>query len=216
MSTSVIPPSSTSSVYNNIAKEFKRTRHYKWSWITEFFNNISCNSNLKQKVLDIGCGSGRNISAYQSNNIEIKGIDNSNEFIKLCKSDGLDAVLSDMTNLPFSDSEFDHIISIASFHHLTNISDRIKCLKEMRRVLKPNGLILLSVWSKNQPAKTKRVFNHWGDTNVPWKSISGEIYQRYYYIFKIPELETLFNQFFDIVDYKWDCGNEIFILKGKN
>ena len=51
---------------------------------------------------------------------------------------------------------------------------------------------MLSVWSKTQPEKTKRKFSAWGDTLVPWKNLKGEIFERYYYIFRLDEIKQLF------------------------
>lgn len=197
--------------YNKIAKEFKNSRHYNWKWITQFISNINVDN---ASIIDIGCGGGRNIKAYQNDKLNIVGLDNCSEFIKICRNEGLDVVLSDMTNIPHPDENFDYILSIASFHHLTNRQERIKALTEFRRILKPGGKVLLSVWSKTQPLKTKRVFTNWGDTIVPWKSLTGEVFNRYYYIFKIPEIEELFEMTgFKIESHSWDCGNEVFILK---
>jgi ubiquinone/menaquinone biosynthesis C-methylase UbiE len=96
---------------------------------------------------------------------------------------------------------------------------REKALEEMVRILKPGGKILLSVWSKTQPQKTKRVFNY-GNVLVPWKSREGgrnQSYFRYYYIFKLEELEELFKSAkLKIENYVWDYGNEIFTLTYDN
>ena len=78
--------------------------------------------------------------------------------------------------------------------------------------------MLLSVWSINQPAKTKRKFNNYGDINVNWntnrKDIDGNfiIIPRYYYIFQLNEIKELLSTYFTIEKYYWDCGNEIFEL----
>ena len=77
----------------------------------------------------------------------------------------------------------------------------------MKRILTPNGKILLSVWSINQPKKTKRTFSQYGDTIVYWKHIP-----RYYYIFNVQEITKLLQDYFIIENHIWDCGNEIFIL----
>ena len=203
---------STADVYNKIANEFDNSRHYKWPWITEFINSI--NKNSSHKILDIGCGNGRNIIGYKTNNLIIEGIDNSIEFVKICKKKNLDVILADMTNIPKDNESFDYILSIASFHHLNILEARISCLKEMHRILKQNGKILLSVWSKMQPKKTKRIFENYGDQLVSWKCKNGQLYDRYYYIFKISEIKTLFEENgFKIINHKWDCGNEIFELQ---
>ena len=202
-------------VYDKIAKEFSDSRHYKWPWITDFIEKHTLNTQPTQNtVLDIGCGNGRNIEYYSSIKNKIIGIDNSIEFINICKTKSLEVYLSDMNSLKFKNESIDFILSIASFHHLTNEDDRIKSINEMYRVIKKGGLILLSVWSKNQPSKTKRTLDNYGDTIVPWKSKDGKIYDRYYYIFKIDELVNLIESSgFKILEKKWDCGNEIFIIQ---
>ena len=118
-----------------------------------------------------------------------------------------------MIELPYKNNSFDVILSIASFHHLNNEPDRNKALQEMKRVLQPGGMVLLYVWSKDQPVKTKRVFKNYGDVLVPWKSKNGKIYNRYYYIFQMEEIEELIKKNgFTIKKHIWDYGNEIFIL----
>ena len=203
------------SVYDKIAKEFSDTRHYKWPLVSDFINRFTLKTEIaKNNILDIGCGNGRNIEYYSSNKNKIIGLDNSIEFVKLCKSKNLEVYFGSMTNLIFSDKEFDFILSIASFHHLNNIIDRKKTLSEIYRVLKPNGIVLMTVWSKNQPSKTKRIFDEYGDTIVPWKSKTNKVYKRYYYIFKLDELINLVEEAnFKILEKKWDCGNEILIFQ---
>ena len=75
--------------------------------------------------------------------------------------------------------------------------------------------MIVSVWSKVQPPKTKRKFENYGDNMVQWKSKDGEkISDRYYYIFKVDEIQQFFlDNGFIIINYEWDCGNEVFILE---
>ena len=193
-------------IYNQISAHFHKTRGYKWSWIEEFINNLSNGS----CILDIGCGNGRNML---NNNHTFIGIDNSIEFLKICISQGLSVLLSDMTSIPINTCSQDAIVCIASFHHLSNRDRRISALKEMKRIIKPGGKILISVWSKNQPDKTRRKFDRYGDIIVTWNNNRGKIYNRYYYIFKIDEITKLFNEVgLNIDSHDWDCGNEVFIL----
>ena len=184
--------------YNKISKEFKCTRVFTWKWTDEFINNLQTNC----CVLDIGSGTGRNL-IYK--NINIIGIDISIEQLKNSNGENING---DMISLPFRNDIFNNIISIASFHHLSTIKRRQIALSEMKRVLKKNGTILMSVWSFIQPKKTRRHFEKYGDTIVKWREIP-----RYYYIFEINELKKLLNEYFTIINYSWDCGNEIFILK---
>ena len=49
---------------------------------------------------------------------------------------------------------------------------------------------------------------------VPWKRLDGQVFNRYYYIFEIEELQQLFQQAnLKLMSHNWECGNEVFILK---
>ena len=197
---------SVKEVYEKIAKDFDASRAYKWPCITDFMNSLPS----QQYILDVGCGNGRNMEYKEHNFI---GIDNCENFVKCCEMRGKQVMIGSMISLPFKNNTFDALIVIASFHHLKTPCRRIKALQEMKRVLLPGGKILISLWSKTQPKKTKRVFEHYGDTLVPWIQ-NNSVHQRYYYIFKIDEFKELCeNVGLYIVQHQWDCGNEYFILE---
>tara|TARA_B100001059_G_scaffold236678_1_gene288983 strand:+ start:9101 stop:9742 length:642 start_codon:yes stop_codon:yes gene_type:complete len=197
-------------VYNKIAPYFDNTRGYTWSWIREFVNSHVKTGDV---VYDIGCGNGRNMS-FKKDACFI-GLDNCKKFAEICERKGLTAVVGDMCDIPFDTNSADAVICIASFHHLINPQRRREALYEIARICKNNGRILLSVWSINQPEKTRRVFTKYGDTIVQWNQ-NGEIFDRFYYIFKIEEISKLFDECgLFIVTHKYDCGNEVFILRPK-
>jgi tRNA (uracil-5-)-methyltransferase TRM9 len=190
-------------IYESIATHFDVTRQYKWDWIEKFRANYTETS----IIYDIGCGNGRNIGP---NTI---GVDNCDAFLQICNKNNLNAVKGCMTSLPFENNSGDAIHCIATFHHLSTEERRIIALEEMKRVLKPNSNILISVWSKEQPKKTRRTFEY-GDNYVPWKKTNGDVYERYYYIFKIDEIKKLFDKVgLKLLEHKWECGNEVFILQ---
>lgn len=192
-------------VYEKIAGHFSDTRHDTWHWISSFSTGLSKDS----LIYDIGCGNGRNMLIP---NYRFVGVDTCNSFIDICRQKKLDVKYGDMTDLPFEDSTSDALIVIASFHHLSTDDRRICALKEMKRVIKDDGKILLSVWSIKQPPKSKNKFVY-GDNIVKWNRY-GEIFERYYYIFQIDEIKQLFSKVgLAIVEHKWDYGNEIFILQ---
>jgi ubiquinone/menaquinone biosynthesis C-methylase UbiE len=194
-------------IYENIAASFSDKRYTNWDWIDNFVKLQSNNS----YILDIGCGNGRNMK-YP--NYNFYGVDNCSKFIEMAKDISPNVYLSDMTELPFEDNFFDAIISIASFHHLSTIERRLKCIQEMYRVLKPGGKILLSIWSINQ-SHNKKLNNKfkYGDNIVPFKDNQGNnIGNRYYYIFQIDEIYNILNENFIIDCHNWIHGNEVFIL----
>ncbi len=192
-------------VYNEIAHHFKDTRTYTWSWVEDFMQLYEGSNAL---IYDIGCGSGRNLRS----NLNMIGVDNCDSFLDICREEEKTVVKGCMTDLPLDSNSACALICIAAFHHLSTRQRRIKALQEMKRVLKPRSVILLSVWSIKQPKKTRREFTY-GDNIVPWNK-EGVIYHRYYYIFKRAEIEEMFEQVgLKVLDYKWDCGNEIYILE---
>jgi ubiquinone/menaquinone biosynthesis C-methylase UbiE len=196
--------------YSKIANEFHKTRRNTWEWIERFISFVPDGG----QILDVGCGGGRNMKViHPTKKHHFTGVDSCQKFVDICRDDGLDVYKSCMTNMPFESDAFDALLCIASFHHLASKERREDALLEMRRVVKDGGYILLSVWSKEQPESTKRVFENYGDNLVPWKSKSGKVYERYYYIFEHKELYKLFYECgLTCVEHKWDYGNEIFVL----
>lgn len=193
-------------VYDRIAHHFNNTRIYKWDWVVNFLKSIKTGS----IVYDIGCGNGRNMD---DDRLVMYGIDSCKSFVEMCNKKGLNVFESCMTRLPFRSESADAIMCIASFHHLKTVDERLNALKEMKRVLRKNGEILLSIWSIRQPPKTRRVFHTYGNTIVPWNKY-GETFERFYYIFKIEEFESLCKTTgLNIVKHVYDCGNELFYLK---
>jgi alkylated DNA repair protein alkB family protein 8 len=191
-----------------IATHFDNSRHYKWKWVNTFLNELRKDAT----VYDIGCGNGRNMANNNAKNLNFIGIDNCENFIKICKAKNLNVHYGNIIAIPCPSASADALICIAVFHHLESKEHRVKALLEMKRLLKPNGKILLSVWSINQPPKTRRCFNTYGNNIVLWNKF-GKIYERFYYIYKLDELKQLFNLCgLTITNYDYDCGNEIFTL----
>ena len=160
-------------------------------------------------VYDLGCGNGRNMD---HGSLKFIGIDNCESFVSICKNKNLSVINSNITKIPLNNNSADAIICIAVFHHLSSIENRIQSLLEMKRLVKPGGKILISTWSINQPQKTRRTFNNYGNNIVLWNSY-GKVYERYYYIFKLDEIKELIKRVgLIIINYEYSCGNEIFSL----
>ena len=117
------------SVYENIANHFDNTRAYTWPWIDEFLNNLEPYSN----VYDIGCGNGRNML---KKNLHFIGVDNCENFVKICHKKNLSVINANMTKIPLQNNSADAIICIAVLHHLASEKSRIDALLEMKRLIK--------------------------------------------------------------------------------
>ncbi len=109
----------------------------------EILNKISIPD--KSSVLDVGCGSGNALKILYANNVKkLYGIDLSGLMIKKAKKKlSYNAVLktAGVENIPFKDNFFDYVFSFESFHHF---SDPDIAIKEMRRVLKKNGKLIIA------------------------------------------------------------------------
>jgi len=106
------------------------------------------------EVLEVGCGRGFYLKALKEINSKIKitGIDLNQKYLKIAKKyvDNKDVkiIKGDVTNLKFNNESFDGIIASEILEHIKN--DK-KALKEINRVLKPNGLVMISVPNQEYP-----------------------------------------------------------------
>lgn len=97
------------------------------------------------KILDIACGSGFGSDFLAQLGNTVIGGDVSEAVIKECRSNfnrsNVSFEVVDGTNLPYTDETFDIIISFETIEHTTEYQ---KMLNEFKRVVKKNGLIILS------------------------------------------------------------------------
>ena len=216
---SLIEKTAVKEIYTEIAQHFSNKRQNQWDWITRFVQNVNEDKiNKSINVLDIGCGNGRNMTEFNPEICSVFGIDNCEEFVKICNDRGLNVIHTDMSQMPFTDNYFHYFLSIASFHHLSTIERRIQTLREINRVARVGAKMLISVWSLKQPENTpqSKKIKWYGDNFVPWNK-NGRIYDRYYYIFKVDEITNLFNKTgWKVISHNWEYGNEVFIITKLN
>lgn len=109
--------------------------------IGTFVQQICRNFSGEPRILDVGCGTGANLKLLSQFG-KAEGVDVSTDALEFCKQRGLDVHLGAAEQLPFEENSFDLVTALDVVEHL---DDDVAGLKEMRRVLKPNGRILLFV-----------------------------------------------------------------------
>ena len=197
-------------VYDKISEHFSHTRYKPWPLVTEFLNSLPDNSFL----LDVGCGNGKYLSINEK--LITFGTDRSGNLLSIAKEKNIKAqcFIADSLKLPIKSESFDAAISIAVIHHFSNELLRIQALKEILRVIKKGGKVLIYVWAMEQ--KEKKFVEQ--DNFVPWHlqkkfeneakvetlpdspkisedtNINCKVYQRYYHVFYKGELEDLINK----------------------
>jgi len=98
-----------------------------------------------RKVLDAACGEGYGTALLATVAASATGVDVSPQAIKHAKarysSESVEFRVADCLALPFEDDEFDCVVSFETLEHLENHDG---LMTEFRRVLKPDGFLLLS------------------------------------------------------------------------
>lgn len=159
----------------------------------------------KGKILDLGCGSGRNMipeedREYYAVDFSLKQLENAKKY---AKDEGVDAKFFKLKadNLSeFESGVFDYGLFIATLHCLEREQERKDALKEFYRVLKPNAEGLISVWD----AEDKRFNGLMGGIYMSWME-NRKKYMRFYYLYSGDELIKLLE----------DVGFEILEIYGK-
>lgn len=173
--------------YEIISDSWKNLRKSFW-FVKKFAKEIK-----NKKILDAGCGDCSQLIEFKEN--YLFGIDFSKKMIfearKKCKDAKL--VIGDIRNLPFKDKSFDIVICIATLHHIKERKERIKALKELKRVCKEK--IMLSVLKRFSSLTFFRLFFSlfdfrlkFGDVFLDWK-YKGKKLKRYYHTYSLRELK---------------------------
>jgi alkylated DNA repair protein alkB family protein 8 len=192
-----------------------------WTKVAEFVS--------KQRtgafIMDAGCGNGKNL--MNAGHLVRFGSDRSLPFCEMARTNGkCDTIQADISRdigKAFRSSTFDAVIAIAVIHHIPDVAGRIASLKEIYRMLKPDGRALVYVWAMEQKKGTigARTFET-QDIYVPWNLQSkylkpevgiaeGQIVplKRYYHVFTEDEFRSLLEQVpeFKIESLYYDNNN---------
>lgn len=104
-------------------------------------------------VLDVGCGNGNILLQLVNGKRVLYGVDFSDTMVDECKKklgDNAQIMVADAEHLPFSDGTIDTLLCNASFHHYIHPA---QVLREMKRILKPNGKLFIGESYVIQPLR---------------------------------------------------------------
>ena len=106
------------------------------------------------RVLDLGCGTGRHTLELARRGIRAAGLDYSEPSLAVAReasaAEGLDVELvhGDMRELPFADRSFDAVVNFfTAFGYFDDEADDERVLREVARVLRPGGRLLIDLLS---------------------------------------------------------------------
>lgn len=128
------------------------------------------NFKITDEILDLGGGAGRIAKFFVGKVSEITVVDALPNMISQCqKQKGVSCIVADAENLALSENYFDKIIIIDAFHHFSN---QQKTTKQIRRVLKPGGKIIMEEFNPEKffgwlASKIEKTFDPKGNMLAP-------------------------------------------------
>jgi len=224
----------TKKIYNAIAPDFSDTRG-KW-WQPPFELKEELKDGMS--VLDLGCGNGRFAELFRGRNIEYLGVDNSEEFIKICQErfageSNIKFEVGDALDFSKLNKKFDLVLMIAVLHHLPSRELRLKVLQNIFNILNDGGKLIMRNWNLwnlktakkyykclfDLPYKISRGVWDLNDAFIAWKPL-GTDDLRYVHSFKKGEMRRLlkksgFSQFKQYYE-TYDNNQPVSILGGYN
>lgn len=205
--------------FDAIAAEFDATRTRPWPETFAFESELP----RRGRVLDLGCGNGRNLLALRAEGHVVVGVDASSGLLARAAGRAPGSIVrGDIVSPPFRTSSFDGVHCVAALHHLPSEDERRQALKEAARVLRPEGLLVVSVWALEQErfqaarGEPRRVGKpRTTEVFVPWRRSDGRVIQRFYHLFQEGELEGLVRRSGFAVRRVWREGDNHVALAAK-
>ncbi|MBD3156085.1 MAG: methyltransferase domain-containing protein, partial [Candidatus Aenigmarchaeota archaeon] len=147
---------------------------------------------------DIACGNCRNLLPPTKKGLSCVGIDFSKGMIKegkkYAKKRGMkiNLIIGDLTNLPLKENIASTIIYTSSITHLRTKKERLKSLKEVKRIGKTDLRMILSIWNRWQPKFLWKLlkaflFGRYPNVYVDW-NYHGATHKRFYHLYSKNEM----------------------------
>jgi ubiquinone/menaquinone biosynthesis C-methylase UbiE len=156
------------------------------------------------KVLDLGCGEGKNALYFAERGAQVVGIDISHVAILNAQNSARSESLGQLIEftvgsmgevLPYADASFDIILDVTSSNALST-PERSVYLSEVRRVLKSGGKLFVRALCKDGDANAKHLLkespSHERDTYI--MPVSGLVER----VFTRDDIMTIYSEYFNI------------------
>jgi len=167
--------------------EAKKWDFDQYNWIHDYDNRMRNTKHLRYDetlsrvlekasiqdgdlVLDIGTGTGNLAVSFLERGCQVFGLDPSPKLLEIAEQKVKEwqghfhtrLCEEPFLKIPFPEQTFDAVVSTFSIHHISDESKQLST-KEMKRVLKPNGRIIIGdVMFQDEEDKT-RAFNEYTD-----------------------------------------------------
>lgn len=204
----------------NIIEQYKNAKnlndrislHEKYStnrqgWFNWLFNQIDFSK--VNRLLELGCGNGK---LWQENRIDLRNreiflSDISEGMVEEVRNklgSDFNCIVADAEKIPFKDEYFDSIIAN---HLLFYLNDLNLGLKEISRVLKPNGILYCSTYGKNHMKEITEIVQNF-DSRINLSNHS------LYEIFGLENGEDILSKYFSNIQ-RMDYQDSLAITESK-
>lgn len=197
--------------WDTIAISFDKTRKKPWKDCLDYINQLNKNS----ISLDLACGNGRHLLSLSRKSKITIGLDFSKKMLKIIekkieieKINNITLIHGNAVEIPLKNKTIDSILYIAALHNIRYKKNRIKSLKEVKRILKKDGTALISVWSKNQKRFNNNLFEknylntEPGDIILYWKQDKHNV-PRFYHLYSKEEfIDDLTKGGLEVINFK--------------
>lgn len=176
--------------YNHFNEDNRlKTRHgnveftTNMKYILEYLNN-----DFNKKIIDIGAGSGA-YSCYLSNlGYDVTAVElvKKNLDVLISKQTNVKAIQGNALDLSmFNDKSFDFVILFGPMYHLLKKEEKLKALEESKRILKDDGVMIISYYMNDYAIITygfiknkirESIINNQVDENYHMINIDGDLY----------------------------------------
>jgi tRNA (uracil-5-)-methyltransferase TRM9 len=178
--------------WDTIAESFDKTRQKPWKYCLDFIKTLPSSA----IVADLGCGNGRHLLPCAEKCSSVVGVDISLKLLRIVQKKlhenalrSASLVHADVTALPFKHHYFHTVLFIAALHNIQGQNHRQAALTEVFRILKPEGIALISVWSRWQDKYCKHFLKQFivrrrefGDIDIYWRQQNLNI-PRFYHLY---------------------------------
>lgn len=165
------------------------------------------------RVLDMGCGNGKNTTYLETKKFKLCGFDISEKAISVAKKRVPSGkfIVADVVHLPYADKYFDAVIDWGLFHCI--LPEKRHCaIKEILRVLKPRGTYLMRAFDypNSYSAKTPLFYENTDQTGRTKKrDLSREQFPVWGFSFR--QIDHIFSRSC-IIKNKFSCRKWIIVV----
>ena len=169
------PRRDNQSYYDEFSDWYENERHDGYhALIDELETDLLDEWITDRRALEVGCGTGLIMNRVRKRAKRVVGLDISSGMLQRARARGLDVVQGDATALPFDDGEFDLVYS---FKVLAHVQDIDQALREMTRVTRRGGHLVLEFYNRvSLRYLAKRVG---GPQKISAKTDEGAVFTRW-------------------------------------